>query len=128
MKFYSNKFLISFLILTVLLYSFSVKVAEAKGVLNVISHIIVYVVVAIVSVLACSGPQVYACVALMEGIIGGVFAAGFVACQAGSDNPLWSGCNKGGSSSSSGTPGSPTLTSQTATPIVQNSCTTGFIL
>ena len=66
-------------------------------------------------------------VALMEGIIGGVFAAGFVACQAGSDNPLWSGCNKGGSSSSSGTPGSPNINQSNSYPIVQNSYTTAHI-
>jgi len=45
MKFYSNKFLISFLILAVLFYSFSVKIAEAKGVASVFTAVLLVVVV-----------------------------------------------------------------------------------
>ena len=127
MKFYSNKFLISFLILTVLFYNFSVKVVEAKGVLNVVTTIVAVVVLVVIAI---NCPPCVAPLASFGAfsIASGVFLGGLVLCQVGINTPQWYGCNKGGSSSSSGTPGSPTLTSQTATPIVQNSCTTGFIL
>jgi len=45
MKFYSNKFFISFLILTVLLYGFSVEIVEAKGVATILTAVLVIVAV-----------------------------------------------------------------------------------
>ncbi|MEK7075783.1 MAG: hypothetical protein AAB948_03255, partial [Patescibacteria group bacterium] len=54
-----------------------------------------------------------------------IYVIGFIDCKLlGNENPIFSNCGEEGNSSSSGsgTQGSPTLNSQTATPIVQNSC------
>ena len=142
MKFYSNKFLISFLILAVLFYSFSVKIAEAKGVASVFT--VIAIVVVIVALSVATGGAGLGVGATFLGVTGGAASGialgtaalisitaitiGQIACLSGANNPMFTGCGKESSSSQQGAAGSPTLQSQTATPIVQNSCTTGFIL
>ena len=143
MKFYSNKFLISFLILVVLLYSFSVKTAEAKGVASIFT--VVAIVVVVVALAVSTGGAGLGIGATFGGITGGAASGialgtaalvsvaaitiGQIACLSGANNPMFTGCGKESSSSQQGAAGSPTLQSQTATPIKSNeSCTTGFTL
>jgi hypothetical protein len=142
MKFYSNKFFISFLILTVLFYGFSAKMAEAKGVASIITQVIIIAVV-IVAIAGTGGfgaaiasvinPLVSAGLATAMGIVGGTLmgavVVGQAACLMGANNPMFTGCGGENNSSWQGAAGSPTLQNQTATPIKSNeSCTTGFTL
>ena len=141
MKFYSNKFLISFLILTVLLYSFSVKIAEAKGVIRVLAFVVV--VVAVVAAVWFTGGAALAAMGVAGGtggaiaagigllVLGPALGIGLAQCLVLGQNSF-TNPNCGGSSGSSwqGTSGSPTLQNQTATPIVSSdgNCTTGYTL
>ncbi len=139
MKFFSNKFLISFLILAVLFYSFSTKVFEAKGVATIITTIVAVVAVVVIVMVVCQVCAVAVASTIGQSaavglVYGGIIGAGLaiigqVACLAGSNNPMFTGCG-GGDTSSQGVAGSPTLQNQTAAPIMSadGNCTTGFTL
>ncbi|MCL5004751.1 MAG: hypothetical protein M1170_02285, partial [Patescibacteria group bacterium] len=136
MKFYSNKFLISFLILAVLFYSFSVKVVEAKGVIQFVAAVVAIVIIIYVPVLApyilagnviagIVAAKLFPCnqwtSALVGGAVGGSVGSGVAISLSGKE------C---GNSGSSGAVGSPTLQNQTATAIMSSdgNCTTGYTL
>lgn len=137
MKFFSNKFLISFLILTVLIYGFSAKQAEAKGVIQFVAAVVAIVIIIYVPLLApyllagnvlmgVVAAKLFPCnkwtAALVGGIGGGV----------GAGTAITLADKKCGSTSQQGAAGSPTLQNQTATPIINSdktrTCTTGFTL
>ncbi len=115
MKIFSNKFLISFLILAVLFYSFSVKVAEAKGVISALA-IIVIIVVAVIFVVATGGAGASILAAI--GVTGGSataiaigaaavvgiasIAIGQIVCLMGNNNPMFTGCGGDPSSGAGG--------------------------
>ena len=128
-SFYFHKFLSILLIITVLfLYSHE---AEAKGVVTSIVNVVVKVVTTVVNVV------MNVTLSIFEMGLGGLIGNDFLSSDG---NCRWSNvtnsfvriyadkCNGSSPSSWQGTSGSPTLNSQTATPISQNSCITGFTL
>jgi hypothetical protein len=102
MKFFSNKFLVSFLILAVFLYGISVRVAEAKGVATILTAVVAVVVAVVVVMVVCQVCAVAVASAIGQsaavglvygGIIGASLATiGQVACMSGSSNPMFTGC------------------------------------
>ena len=124
MKFYSNKFLISFLVLTVVLYGFSVRVAEAAALVKIVDTVFNVILNTVL--------------ATIEVIVGNVLGVDWLSadgsCRFGNLSGKviktyadeCGGDNGGGGGAS----GSPTLQDQTATPIVSSdgNCTTGFTL
>jgi len=122
MKLSSNKFFIFFLILTVIIYSISIKIAEAKGVASVFTVIAIAVVV-VAAVVATGGTAlgVGATFAGVTGVAASGIALGSAAlisaaaitigqlsCLSGSDNPMFTGCggdNGGGGDGGGGAQG-----------------------
>ncbi|KKR55679.1 MAG: hypothetical protein UT92_C0001G0022 [Candidatus Curtissbacteria bacterium GW2011_GWA1_40_24] len=112
-KFYNNKFFISFLILTVIIFSLSVKTVRAEGVLNVVIVIISVAVAILVPIVV---PYIFGNTAIITSLAGGIagvvgitgivasavlnttfyIALGQALCLSGSDNTYWSGCGGGG--------------------------------
>ncbi|MCL5004719.1 MAG: hypothetical protein M1170_02120 [Patescibacteria group bacterium] len=132
MKFFNNKFFISFLILMVLFYSFSVKTAEAKGVATFVGIILIVVAIVVFPVIAVGLSQGLALSTagiITASVIGGGLILGQIACLAGTDNPAFTGCS-GDNSNWQGAAGSPTLQNQSATPIMSSdgNCITGYTL
>ena len=112
-KFYNNKFFILFLILTVIIFSLSVKTVRAEGVLNVVIVIISVAVAILVPIVV---PYIFGNTAIITSLAGGIagvvgitgivasavlnttfyIALGQALCLSGSDNTYWSGCGGGG--------------------------------
>ncbi|MCL5004834.1 MAG: hypothetical protein M1170_02750 [Patescibacteria group bacterium] len=137
MKLFSNKFLISFLILVVLIYSFSVSMAQAKGVASIITAIVLVAVV-VTAIIFQAYPL--AAAALSKGALGYIVGYGLtiglaavtvgqIACLTGTNNPMFTGCGSN-NSPQQGVVGSPTLQNQSATAIMSSdgNCTTGYAL
>lgn len=124
MRFFSNKFLISFLILTVLIYGFSAKQAEAKGVANFFGNVFAVVINLILGSLET----------VWGNLLGIKWLSADGNCRLGnlSGTVIKDYSKECGDDSSGGggTAGSPTLQNQTATPIMSadGTCTTGFTL
>jgi hypothetical protein len=131
-NFYFHKFLSILLIITVLfLYSHE---AEAKGVVNVFTSIVEVVAKVVTTVFNVISNI---SLSIIEMGLGGLLGNGFLSndgkCRWGNlGNSLFKiyagECDDSSASSWQGTPGSPTLNSQTAAPISQNNCITGFTL
>ncbi len=131
MKFYSNKaFVFILLLIIVLVFSFP-KTAEAGdwvgdflgGVIDIIDTVFNVVLNSIIGVAEI----------LAGNILGVSWLSADGSCRLGNVSgkvlkEYAKECGGDSGNSGSSVAGSPTLTSQTMTPIVQNSCTTGFIL
>lgn len=136
MKFYSNKFLISFLILTVLFYSFSAQTAEAgwnpfkafKNIFKAVHNVLDTVFNVVLNTI----------IGISELALGNVLGVSWLnadgTCRLGNISSSFlkeyaKECG-GDSGGGGGAAGSPTLQNQTATPILSSNgnCTTGFTL
>ena len=113
---FQNKFFITFLILAIAIYGLSTRMAQASGVFNWISYIVIAVIVVFMPYLI---PSLFGGGVLTLMAEFGI-AAGFVACQFGSDNVYWSDCgsNIGGMA----------ITSPMLIPSMAGECRVGLVL
>jgi hypothetical protein len=136
MKFYSNKFFISFLILTVIFYSLSIRTAQAGGdflgdffggivnILDTVFNVILNTVIGSIEL-------------FVGGVLGVDWLSADGSCRLGNVSgkvikTYADECGGDSGGGGGGASGSPTLQNQTATPIINSdktgTCTTGFTL
>jgi len=103
MRIFHNKFLISFLILTVLIYAGYIKIAEAKGSFNFIAAVVAFVVAVVVNVVCvgCLTPLLVG-LTITDTVLIGSVVLGQVMCLGGTDNVYFSGCGDNGGGAGGG--------------------------